>query len=54
MISPVGATPGYLAGEVVAGVWQVAIGLYKVPASGVRYEVTAEVVGGAGWARRVG
>ncbi len=30
-----------------------AIGLYKVPASGVRYEVTAEVVGGAGWARWV-
>ena len=40
-------------GEVVAGLWQVAIGLYKVPAAGVRYEVTAEVVGGAGWARRV-
>src|SRR3984957_6377444 len=54
VISPVGATPGYLAGEVVAGLWRVAIGLYKVPASGVRYEVTAEVVGGAGWARRVG
>jgi len=33
---------------VVAGLWQVAIGLYKVPGSGVRYEVTAEVVGGAG------
>jgi hypothetical protein len=53
VVSPAGATPGYLADEVVAGVWQVAIGLYKVPASGVRYEVTAEVVGGAGWARWV-
>ena len=48
VISPIGATPGYLPGEVVAGLWQVAIGLYKVPGSGVRYEVTAEVVGGAG------
>src|SRR3984957_5559802 len=53
VISPLGATPGYLPGEVVAGLWQVAIGLYKVPASGVRYEVTAEVISGAGWARRV-
>src|SRR6202522_1260117 len=53
VVSPVGATPGYLASEVVAGLWQVAIGLYKVPAEGVRYEVTAEAIGGAGWARRV-
>jgi hypothetical protein len=53
VVSPVGATPGYLSGEVVAGLWQVAIGLYKVPASGVRYEVTVEVVGGAGWPRWV-
>ena len=53
VISPLGATPGYLAAEVVPGLWQVAIGLYKVPASGVRYEVTAEVIGGAGWERRV-
>jgi PHP domain len=53
VVSPVGSTPGYLAGEVVAGRWQVAIGLYKVPAEGVRYEVTAEAIGGAGWARRV-
>jgi hypothetical protein len=50
VVSPLGATPGYLPGEVVAGLWQVAIGLYKVPAEGVRYEVTAEVVGGAGGA----
>src|SRR3984885_15556763 len=54
VVSPWGATPGYLAGEVVAGLWQVAIGLYKVPAEGVRYEVTAEAVGGAGWGRRGG
>ncbi|HEY5400674.1 MAG TPA: CehA/McbA family metallohydrolase [Trebonia sp.] len=53
VISAAGATPGYLPGEVAAGLWQVAIGLYKVPAEGVRYEVTAEAIGGAGWARRV-
>ena len=53
VVSPWGATPGYLAGEVVAGLWQVAIGLYKVPAEGVRYEVTAEAVGGARSERRV-
>ena len=53
VISPLGATPGYLAGDVVAGLWRVAIGLYKVPAEGVRYEVTAEAIGGSGWARRV-
>jgi PHP domain len=54
VVSPLGATPGYLAGEVTAGRWQVAIGLYKVPAEGVRYSVTAEAVGGAaGWERRV-
>ena len=35
VVSALGATPGYLAGEVVAGLWQVAIGLYKVPAAGV-------------------
>jgi hypothetical protein len=53
VVSALGATPGYLPGEVAAGLWQVAIGLYKVPAEGVRYEVTAEVIGGAGWAGRV-
>jgi hypothetical protein len=52
VISAAGATPGYLPGEVVTGVWQVAIGLYRVPAEGVGYEVTAEAIGGAeaaGW-----
>src|SRR5580698_1600557 len=53
VISAAGATPGYLSGEVAAGLWQVAIGLYRVPAEGVGYEVTAEAIGGAGWARRV-
>jgi len=52
VISAAGATPGYLPGEVVAGLWQVAIGLYRVPAEGVGYELTAEAIGGAeaaGW-----
>src|ERR1700678_3226672 len=52
VISSAGATPGYLAGEVADGLWQVAIGLYRVPADGVAYEVTAEVIGeaeAAGW-----
>ena len=52
VISAAGATPGYLAGEVVAGLWDVAIGLYRVPAEGVAYEVTAEAIGAAeaaGW-----
>ncbi len=52
VISAAGATPGYLPGEVVAGLWQVAIGLYRVPAEGVGYEVTAEQISGAeaaGW-----
>jgi hypothetical protein len=51
-LSAAGATPGYLAGEVGAGVWQVAIGLYRVPAEGVTYNVTAEAMDAAtaaGW-----
>jgi hypothetical protein len=47
VISSAGATPGYLPGPVEAGLWQVAIGLYRVPASGVGYEVTAEAIGEA-------
>jgi len=37
-----GATPGYLAGPVTAGLWQVVIGLHAVPAPGVPFSVTAE------------
>jgi hypothetical protein len=36
------ATPGYLPGEVEAGLWQVMIGLHVVPPDGARYRVTAE------------
>ena len=36
------ATPGYLAGELEPGRWQVMIGVHRVPADGVPYRVTAE------------
>ncbi len=45
VVSAAGATPGYLAGPVEAGLWQVVIGLHAVPAEGVRYRVTAETTG---------
>ncbi|HET9896914.1 MAG TPA: CehA/McbA family metallohydrolase [Streptosporangiaceae bacterium] len=43
VITAKSATPGYLAGELEPGLWQVVIGLHQIPASGVRYEVSAEV-----------
>jgi hypothetical protein len=51
-ISSAGATAGYLPGEISPGLWQVIIGVHRVPAEGVRFEVTAELTGGsvpAGW-----
>jgi hypothetical protein len=42
MIAAEAATPGYLPGEIEAGLWQVVIGLHMVPPDGVRYRVTAE------------
>lgn len=42
MIAAEAATPGYLPGEIEAGLWQVVIGLHRVPPDGVRYRVTAE------------
>lgn len=38
------ATPGYLPGEVGAGVWQVILGLHMLPAAGTRYRVSAETL----------
>jgi len=35
------ATPGYLPGEIEAGLWQVMIGVHGIPADGVPYRVTA-------------
>jgi PHP domain len=43
------ATPGYLPGEIEAGRWQVMIGVYRVPPSGVRYRVTAETTRHGGY-----
>jgi len=44
VVSAAAATPGYLAGPVAAGLWQVVLGLHAVPREGVRFEVTAEPV----------
>ena len=38
------ATPGYLAGELEPGVWQVAVGLHRIPWNGVRYQLSAETM----------
>ncbi len=35
------ATPGYLAGQLEPGTWQVIIGLHRIPAGGVRYRLIA-------------
>src|SRR5712671_215080 len=37
VVAELGATPGYLAGPVTAGLWQVVIGLHVVPAEGVPF-----------------
>jgi hypothetical protein len=42
VVSELGATPGYLAGPVTPGLWQVVIGLHVVPVEGVPFTVTAE------------
>jgi len=43
VITPDAATPGYLAGEIEPGTWQVVLGLYRLPSGGAEYTVTAEV-----------
>lgn len=45
------ATPGYLAGPVTAGLWEVVIGLHLVPAPGVPFTVTAETLSADGESR---
>src|SRR5215469_1173309 len=40
LITPKSATPGYLPGELEPGTWQVVIGLHRIPAAGVSYELT--------------
>src|SRR5712692_2851905 len=41
VITPQAATPGYLAGELEPGTWQVMIGLYRLHPDGAEYRVTA-------------
>ena len=43
VITPDAATPGYLAGELDPGTWQVIIGIHQLPAEGVEYRLVAEV-----------
>ncbi|HEX6526460.1 MAG TPA: CehA/McbA family metallohydrolase [Streptosporangiaceae bacterium] len=52
VITPEGATPGYLPGELEPGPWQVMIGLHKIPSDGVDYRLTAEVYRSAGQLQR--
>jgi hypothetical protein len=42
-LGPRAATPGYLPGEIVGGVWGLWLGLYVVPVEGVDIDVTVEV-----------
>ncbi len=39
------ATPGYLPGELETGLWQVMIGVHRVPAGGAPYRVTVRTTG---------
>jgi hypothetical protein len=48
------ATPGYLAGELEPGTWQVMIGLYRMPVEGIQYSLTTEVAGPGGLALEPG
>jgi len=41
------ATPGYLAGELEAGTWNVVLGLHRIPPEGLDYEVVTQVYSGA-------
>src|ERR1700733_12974736 len=50
VLSEAGATPGYLAGPVTPGLWQVVIGLHLVPADGLPFSVTAEAIDASGGA----
>jgi hypothetical protein len=43
VISAHDATPGYLPGELEPGLWQVIIGIYRVPLAGIEYELTVHL-----------
>jgi hypothetical protein len=42
VLTPEGATPGYLPGPLVPGTWQVLLGLSRVPPEGIEVEVMAD------------
>jgi PHP domain len=42
------ATPGYLPGDLEPGLWQVVIGIYRLPLDGIEYSLAAEVASGRG------
>jgi len=44
-VTPDRATPGYLAGPLPAGEWQVCLGLHRIPADGLEYEVVVDLGG---------
>jgi hypothetical protein len=44
-VAPDRATPGYLAGPLPAGEWRVCLGLHRIPADGLDYEVIVELGG---------
>jgi len=48
VITPETATPGYLPGELEPGLWQVMIGVHRIPDGGVDYQLTAQTSRGAG------
>ena len=48
VVSELGSTPGYLAGPVDPGLWQVVLGLHSVPEPGVPFAVTGEAVDASG------
>src|SRR6266566_1019280 len=39
------ATPGYLSGEPEPGTWLAVVGLHRIPAGGIKYELTASAAG---------
>lgn len=43
VITPTTATPGYLAGELEPGEWQVALGLHRIATPQLRYQVTVTI-----------
>jgi hypothetical protein len=45
VIAAESATPGYRPGELEPGTWRAVIGLHRIPAAGVRYELSAESSG---------